>query len=85
LHVIQDPMLNMDRTAFHLVCVACGGSSISLPQNLEADPTAAITCARCGAARGTLAALREASRSDTARHIVVAQTPDALMSEPDRY
>jgi hypothetical protein len=47
--------------AFKLVCDACGSPSVKIESPGTSLPTAMVTCGRCDAPRGTVAALRDRS------------------------
>ena len=54
----------LDASDFKLVCERCGGLTVAMPLEIQAQPRLLLQCGRCGAPRGTPRALRERSGQD---------------------
>jgi hypothetical protein len=53
----------VEKIKFKTVCDACGSLGIKIAHAESAPDITPVECARCGALRGTLGALRELARS----------------------
>ena len=49
----------MNNFEFQIVCISCGGLAIKIEDPVKAPREATVYCGDCGAARGTVGALRD--------------------------